>query len=84
MANQDQKIAALKTSLGALLVGLKAIPNTQRTNDLILAFYLGAFTTADKIPPYITMCMMSGRQDEIYILPEGKQLPGSKRRGPTQ
>jgi hypothetical protein len=58
--------------------------NTRRTVDLILAFYIGAYITPDKIPPYVTMCMMSGRHDELYILPEGKKLGNSTRKGTPQ
>jgi len=77
----DQKVIDLRKSLGHLLVSLKVTPNTKRWADLILTFYTGAYGTPDKIPPYAAVCMMSGRQSDLYILPEGVSLPTSTLRG---
>lgn len=49
---------------GQMLLARKLKPTTKRGFEAVLAFYIGWYKTAE-LPPYISICLMCGRIEEL-------------------
>ena len=63
-------IEELKIEFGKILAFNKINPNTKRGKEIIWALYTGHYVGAETLPPYILICLMSGRHDELVTMPE--------------
>lgn len=61
----------LKKYAGEALRRNNIKPKTKRAADIIWAFYTGHYVGQD-VPPYVVICLMSGRFDDLVDMGDGK------------
>lgn len=64
----------LKRGCGTVLHNSGIKPNSVKGKAMIHAFWCGAAQAADELPPYVLICLMAGRHNELVTLPgEGEK-----------
>lgn len=64
-----QKVQQLKRTCGEFLAQSGADIKRKSGKALAVAFWVGACSASDEVSPYIHICLMSGRVEELVEMP---------------